>query len=151
VDYHHGNGTQDIFYDRDDVLFVSIHVDPAFDYPSFCGYAGETGRGNGQGFTINYPLPMETRFDVYGEVLDDAINRINQYGPDALVVSLGVDTYKHDPISSFMLEHDDFLKVGAAIGELGMPVLFVMEGGYAVDKVGHNVVNVLTGFLDRRG
>lgn len=151
VDYHHGNGTQDIFYDRDDVLFMSIHGDPAFDYPSFSGYAGEKGRGNGDGFTINYPLPMNTGFDVYNEALSDAVVKINQYGPDALVVSLGVDTYKNDPISHFLLERDDFLKVGEAIGKLAMPVLFVMEGGYAVDEIGHNVVNVLTGFLDRRG
>jgi acetoin utilization deacetylase AcuC-like enzyme len=150
VDYHHGNGTQDLFYDRDDVLFVSIHGDPAFEYPSFRGYAEEKGRGKGEGFTINYPLPMETGFGAYGDALADAVTRISQYSPDALVVSLGVDTYEHDPISHFLLASSDFLKVGAAIGKLDSPVLFVMEGGYAVDKVGHNVVNVLTGFLDRR-
>ena len=150
VDYHHGNGTQDIFYDRDDVLFVSIHGDPACEYPFFCGYAGERGRGKGEGFTINYPLPMETGFGAYSEALADAVTRISRYGPDTLVVSLGVDTYKDDPMSHFLLETDDFLKMGAVIGKLAMPVVFVMEGGYAVDNVGHNVVNVLTGFLDRR-
>ena len=150
VDYHHGNGTQDIFYDRDDVLFVSIHGDPAFEYPSFRGYAEEKGRGKGEGFTINYPLPMKTGFGVYSEALANAVTRITQYGPDTLVVSLGVDTYKGDPMTQFLLESDDFLKMGAAIGKLAMPVLFVMECGYAVADVGHNVVNVLTGLLDRR-
>ncbi len=148
VDYHHGNGTQDIFYNRNDVLFVSLHADPAFDYPYYRGYAAEKGAGQGEGFTVNYPLPLKTAYDTYGEALADAIETIRHKGAEALVVSLGVDAYKEDPISRFLLESEDFLRLGSAIGALGVPTLFVMEGGYAVEQVGVNVANALAGFLD---
>ncbi len=146
IDFHHGNGTQAIFYPRADVFFVSLHGDPAHAFPHFLGYADETGEGEGEGCTANYPLPPGTGFDVWGAALEDARRRIAAYGPDILVVSLGVDTFKDDPISFFRLEHDDYARCGEAIAGLRRPTLFVMEGGYAVAEIGVNAVNVLTGF-----
>lgn len=150
VDFHHGNGTQDIFYGRDDVLFVSLHGDPVTNYPFFSGYADERGSGAGEGFTINYSLPSGTDFAGWNAALADGIDRIRAYGPDVVLVSLGVDTFEGDPISHFKLKSDDFLRYGEAIGRLGLPTLFVMEGGYAVAEIGINACNVLTGFEDAR-
>ncbi len=146
VDYHHGNGTQSIFYARRDVLFVSLHADPRGEYPYFLGYADERGAGAGAGYTLNYPLPQGTAWDTYGPALDSACDVIAKHAPDAIVVSLGVDTYAHDPISRFALASDDFSRLGARIARLARPTLFVMEGGYAVEAIGVNVVNVLTGY-----
>ncbi|WP_310632967.1 histone deacetylase family protein [Paraburkholderia sp.] len=146
IDYHHGNGTQSIFYDRDDVLFASLHADPLLDYPYLLGHADETGRGAGEGFNLNYPLPWGTDWAAYAQALDHAGARIAGFGPDALVVSLGVDTFEGDPISRFKLQSADFSRIGARIAALGLPTLFVMEGGYAVEEIGVNVVNVLAGF-----
>ena len=148
VDYHHGNGTQEIFYARNDVLFLSLHADPRVEYPYFLGYADELGAGAGVGFTHNYPMPHGAGWDAYGPALDDACGKVAAFGPDVLVVSLGVDTYVHDPISKFRLQREDFPRIGARIAALRRPTLFVMEGGYAVDDIGVNAVNVLTGFED---
>ncbi len=146
VDYHHGNGTQDIFYDRPDVLFASIHGDPRFEYPYFLGYADEKGQGPGEGFNRNYPLAAGSDWSVWSQALGDACRLIAGYAPDALVVSLGVDTFKEDPISQFRLDSPDYLRMGEVIGRLGLRTLFVMEGGYAVEEIGINAVNVLQGF-----
>jgi acetoin utilization deacetylase AcuC-like enzyme len=150
VDYHHGNGTQGIFYDRDDVLFVSLHADPADDYPFYLGYRDETGAGRGEGFNLNYPLALGTDYGGWAAALDDGLARIRKYGPDALVVSLGVDTFAGDPISQFKLLSADFTDMGGRIAGLRLPTLFVMEGGYAVDEIGLNVTNVLAGFSGGR-
>jgi len=146
VDFHHGNGTQDIFYRRKDVLFLSLHGQPEDAYPYFLGFRDEKGEGEGEGFNVNYPMPPGTKYDVWGKALEDACRRIRRYRPDALVVSLGVDTFKLDPISFFKLESDDFRTYGARIEKLKLPTLFVMEGGYAVEEIGINTVNVLEGF-----
>lgn len=146
VDFHHGNGTQDIFYDRADVLFCSLHGDPLDAFPYFTGYADETGAGAGEGYNVNYPIPEGSLFSVWRDSLKDAVGRIGDFGADALVVSLGVDTFEEDPISFFKLKNDDYKIMGADIGELGLPTLFVMEGGYAIEDVGINTVNVLEGF-----
>jgi acetoin utilization deacetylase AcuC-like enzyme len=148
VDFHHGNGTQDIFYERDDVLFCSLHGAPEDTYPYFLGFKDEKGRGKGEGYNINYPMPPLTTYDVWSKALEDACRKIKRYAPDALVVSLGVDTYKDDPISTFKLDSPDFKTYGARIAKLKLPTLFVMEGGYAVEAIGINTVNVLEGFLD---
>jgi acetoin utilization deacetylase AcuC-like enzyme len=148
VDFHHGNGTQDIFYKRADVLFCSLHGQPQDAFPHFLGYADETGAGAGEGFNVNYPMPPGTPYAVWGKALDDACKRIAKYGPDALVVSLGVDTYEKDPISFFKLKSPDFKRYGARIAKLKLPTLFVMEGGYAIEEIGVNTVNVLEGFGD---
>jgi acetoin utilization deacetylase AcuC-like enzyme len=150
VDYHHGNGTQQIFYERSDVLFVSLHADPRVEYPYFLGYADEPGLGDGFGFTVNYPLPLGTTWDTYGKALERACRRVATHGADVVVVSLGVDTYEHDPISGFRLTREDYPRIGARIAKLGRPTLFVMEGGYAVDDLGVNAVGVLSGFEDGR-
>ncbi len=147
VDFHHGNGSQDIFYARDDVLFLSLHGRPEDAFPHFLGYADERGQGAGEGFNVNYPMPPGTPYPLWSEALEDACRKIANYGPDALVVSLGVDTYEADPISFFKLTSADFSTYGAPLGKLGLPTLFVMEGGYAVEEIGINTVNVLTGFL----
>ena len=149
VDYHHGNGTQEIFYDRGDVLFLSLHADPAHEYPYFLGYADERGRGAGEGATHNYPLPHGTAWVTYASALAHACGVVHAWGADAVVVSLGVDTYELDPISQFRLTRDDYPRIGEAVAALRRPTLFVMEGGYAVEDIGVNAVNVLTGFLGR--
>ena len=146
VDYHHGNGTQAIFYKRPDVVFVSIHADPAQEYPYFLGYADERGEGEGEGANLNLPLPWGAAWDTYVDALQRAIAKLRAQRVDAVVVSLGVDTFEGDPISRFRLQHDDFLRIGVQIAALGLPTLFVLEGGYAVDAIGVNAVNVLTGF-----
>ncbi|MDH1107265.1 histone deacetylase family protein [Pseudomonas otitidis] len=146
VDYHHGNGTQELFYTRNDVLFASIHGDPLVEYPYFLGHADERGEGAGEGFNVNYPLPHGTAWDGWSAALEDACQRIAAYAPDALVISLGVDTYKDDPISQFKLDSPDYLRMGQRIAALGLPTLFIMEGGYAVEAIGVNAVNVLQGY-----
>lgn len=151
VDYHHGNGTQSIFYDRADVLFQSIHGDPKTEYPFYLGHADETGSGDGLGFNQNYPLPAGSNNANWFAALDVACTRIRAYAPDALVISLGVDTYVGDPISKFRLDAPEYLKLGAQLAGLGLPTLFVMEGGYAVAEIGVNVAMVLRGFRDVAG
>ena len=149
VDYHHGNGTQSIFYERPDVLVCNIHADPLQEYPYFLGFKDETGAGKGEGFNANFPLRWGADFHVWGEALEAACKRVETFAPDVLIVSLGVDTYKDDPISKFKLDSPDYLKVGQRIARLGMPTLFVMEGGYAVEAIGVNVANTLEGFLQK--
>lgn len=146
VDFHHGNGTQDIFYQRDDVLFLSLHGDPMDAFPHFLGHADEIGAGAGEGFNVNFPLLPGTKFDVWRAALAKALARIDGYAPDALIVSLGVDTFETDPISFFKLKSDDFFTFGQDIEALGLPTLFVMEGGYDIAEIGVNAVNVLQGF-----
>lgn len=148
VDYHHGNGTQSLFYDRADVLFQSIHGDPRTEYPFYLGHADETGSGAGQGFNQNYPLPAGSATSAWFDALEAAGRRIAAFGPDALVVSLGVDTYVGDPISTFQLAGPDFERLGRQLAALGRPTVFVLEGGYAVAEIGHNVAQVLCGFED---
>ena len=149
VDVHHGNGTQSIFYARDDVLTLSIHGDPEETFPYFLGAADETGVGAGEGFNANYPLPAQTQYAAWREAFAAAIDRLQHFAPDALIVSLGVDTFEKDPISPFRLTSDDFLDYGDRLGQLGYPTLFVMEGGYALEEIGLNTVNVLEAFRGR--
>ena len=146
VDYHHGNGTQAIFYERADVLTVSIHGDPRTEYPFFLGHADERGAGAGTGFNLNLPLPRGTGFARWREALQNGLAAIRAFGADALVVSLGVDTFEGDPISGFRLRSPDYRQVGRDIAGAQLPTVFVFEGGYAVAEVGVNTVNVLEGF-----
>jgi len=150
IDYHHGNGTQAIFYDRPDVFFASIHGDPHTEYPFFLGYLDELGTGAGEGFNLNLPLARGTGFARWREALRLALQRIAAFGADALVVSLGLDTFEGDPISGFQLASGDYLQVGEDLARAGLPTVFVFEGGYAVDALGLNAVNVLEGFTQRR-
>ncbi|MDR0808337.1 MAG: histone deacetylase family protein [Gemmobacter sp.] len=146
VDYHHGNGTQDIFYDRGDVLTVSIHADPIQEYPYYIGFADERGEGDGLGANLNLPLPWGSDFSAWGGAMEQALLRIRAFAPERLVVSLGVDAFEGDPISRFRLQGADFAEIGRRIGRLGLPTLFVMEGGYAIAAIGDNVASVLKGF-----
>ena len=148
VDFHHGNGTQAIFYERPDVLFLSVHGEPQWAFPHYLGGADERGAGPGEGFNRNYPLPRGTRWDRWAEALDAAAGEIASFAPEALVVSLGVDTFEHDPISFFRLTLGDFPRIGRRIAAMGLPTLFVMEGGYAVAEIGTNTVDVLVGYED---
>ena len=146
VDFHHGNGTQDIFYHRDDVLFISIHGQPEDAFPHFLGYEDETGVGAGKGFNINYALPPGTKFDPWRDCLKRSLDQISRFDAEAVVVSLGTDTFENDPISFFKLRSDDFFTYGGDLAQTGLPTLFVMEGGYAVEEIGINTVNVLAGY-----
>ena len=145
VDYHHGNGTQSIFYERNDVLTISLHADPSLEYPYFLGYADEPGAGVGHGFNINYPLPFGTDWKTYEVALIDAINQVQRFEPDALVVALGLDTFAGDPTTHFGIETEDYVRMGRAIASLGPQTLVVLEGGYSLDHIGTNTVNFLTG------
>ncbi len=147
VDYHHGNGTQTIFYERADVLTISIHGDPATEYPFFLGHADERGAGAGEGFNLNLPLPRGTGFANWRSTLDRALDAVNAFKADALVVPMGLDTFEGDPISGFTLKSDDYFALGEALASAGLPTAFTFEGGYAVDAVGTNAVNLLEGFL----
>ncbi|NCF50240.1 histone deacetylase family protein [Gammaproteobacteria bacterium] len=143
IDYHHGNGTQSIFYERNDVLFVSIHGDPLQEYPYFLGHADERGAGPGEGYNANFPLRWQSSSSEWFNALDAGLKLIAGYAPDSVVISLGVDTYIDDPISQFRLESEDYFRVGSRIAGLDIPMLFVLEGGYAIDDIGTNAVNVL--------
>ena len=146
IDFHHGNGTQDIFYARDDVTFVSLHGHPEDAYPYFAGYADETGVDAGEGATLNLPMRPGTGYAEWSDALERGLARVAESGAEALVVSLGVDAFEHDPISFFTLASDDFADCGRRIARAALPTVFVMEGGYAIEAVGVNAVNVLEGF-----
>jgi len=146
VDYHHGNGTQDIFYSRPDVFFASVHGDPVDEFPYYTGYADETGSHKGEGFNLNIPLAKGSNFEQWQSAVLHCTKRITDYKADALVVSLGLDTFKDDPISFFTLETGNYLKVGQLLASLKLPTVLVFEGGYAVDDLGKNTANVLLGF-----
>jgi len=151
IDYHHGNGTQSIFYGRGDVFFASVHGDPHTEYPFYLGYPDEQGDGEGLGCNLNLPLARGAAFDAWRGALAHALQAIRAFGAGALVLSLGVDTFEGDPISGFRLCSADYLRVGEDIAAAGLPTAFVFEGGYAVDEVGINAVNVLDGFRQRAG
>ena len=151
IDYHHGNGTQAIFYSRPDVHFTSIHGDPHTEYPFYLGYADECGAAAGLGCNCNLPLARGTDFSLWREALRQALQGIVRFKAEALVVSLGLDTFDGDPVAGFKLQSDDYLRVGADIAAAGLPTVFVFEGGYAVAEVGVNAVNVLAGFEQQSG
>lgn len=149
VDFHHGNGAQAIFYDRDDVLTISLHGDPDLVFPHFLGFEDETGRVDGEGYNLNLVYPPGTPYSVWSKGLETACQRIDHFKPGALVVALGVDTFEEDPISFFKLKSTDYLTMGQRIAQLGLPTLFTMEGGYDVEAIGVNAVNVMQGFERR--
>ena len=145
IDYHHGNGQQEIFYERDDVLTVSIHGRPRIAYPYFSGFASEKGRGTGKGFNINLPLPEVVDGAFYTSVLRDTVRRIKRFAPDYLVLALGLDTAREDPTGSWLLEAADFEKIGQIIGSLGLTTLTVQEGGYDTRVLGTNALHFFRG------
>lgn len=147
IDYHAGNGTQEIFYDRTDVLTLSIHADPAFDYPYFVGFGDEIGENEGYGYHQNYPLPIGTEKEAYIETLYKAIHRIKEFAPDHLVLAAGFDTYKDDPLCSFKLSGKTYTKIGEAIAALGIKTQINLEGGYYIPKLGANLKKLVEPFM----
>lgn len=148
IDVHHGNGTQGIFYERGDVLTVSLHTDPAQFYPFFWGYAHERGAGAGLGANLNLPLPRGTDDDHYLAALPTAFDALQAFGTDTLVLALGLDTAEDDPFRSMRITPDGFARIGAAIAGLGLPTVIVQEGGYPSAGLGRNLTAFLQGFSD---
>ena len=146
IDYHCGNGTQDIFYDRADVLTISIHADPNVEYPHFWGYASETGAGPGVGFHRNFPLEKGTDNARYLSALEEALTLIRKFGPAYLVVSAGMDIYADDPLGTIKVTTEGIGEIGKRIASLGLPTLVVMEGGYANEFLGTNILHFLGEF-----
>ncbi|MBI3176162.1 MAG: histone deacetylase family protein [Chloroflexi bacterium] len=146
IDYHAGNGTQDIFYERGDVLSISIHADPAFEYPYYAGYAEERGAGAGLGFHHNFPLPAGTGDEEYLTTLNAALHLIREFQPTALVISAGMDIYSEDPLGKIRITREGIRQIGARIAELRLPTAIIMEGGYNNDALGDNVVAFLGEF-----
>lgn len=148
VDYHHGNGTQDIFYDRRDVLTVSLHGHPSFAYPYFSGFADEEGIGAGAGFNLNIPLPEALSAEGYRRALGRALRRVEQFRPDFFVVAAGFDTASGDPTGSWSNRAADFVRIGKMVGGLGLPTLVVQEGGYRVRTLGVNARSFFAGLVE---
>ena len=146
IDYHHGNGTQDIFWTRGDVFYASVHADPASDYPFYWGHADEIGTGEGEHATLNLPLPQGTTIDAFRRAQHRALGAISRFGPGLLIVSFGADTWKGDPISRFALDTAHYALLARDIADCGWPTAVLMEGGYAVEALGHNVASFLDGF-----
>jgi acetoin utilization deacetylase AcuC-like enzyme len=146
VDVHHGNGTQGIFYHRDDVLTVSIHADPVRFYPFFWGHAQERGAGAGLGYNLNIPLARGTEDTEFLQALEAGLERVRAFGTDVVVIALGLDASIDDPFKGLAVTTPGFARIGAAIAGLGIPTLFVQEGGYLCDALGANLTHVLTGY-----
>ncbi len=146
VDYHAGNGTQDIFYERSDVLTISLHADPSSEYPYYAGYAEELGAGDGFGFHHNFPLPAGTDEARYLATLDEALSLVGRFSPHHLVVSAGMDIYEKDALGRFKITTDGIAAIGERIAGLGLPTVIVMEGGYDNAELGRNVVAFLSPF-----
>jgi acetoin utilization deacetylase AcuC-like enzyme len=149
IDYHCGNGTQDIFYEREDVLTISIHADPNFEYPHFAGFADETGAGAGLGFHKNFPLEPSAGTDSarYLSALEEALNMIRQFAPKYLVISAGMDIYGGDPLGTFQVTTEGIGEIGRRISALGLRTVIVMEGGYSNDALGRNITGLLGKFV----
>jgi acetoin utilization deacetylase AcuC-like enzyme len=146
VDYHCGNGTQDIFYDRADVLTISIHADPHFEYPYYAGYAEEQGTGVGAGFHRNFPLESGTDDPRYLSTLEEALGLIQNFSPKYLVVSAGMDIYTDDPLGKIKITSDGIKEIGKQISAFDLPTVIVMEGGYNNEALGGNMVAFLSAF-----
>ncbi|WP_111412164.1 histone deacetylase family protein [Billgrantia lactosivorans] len=148
VDLHHGNGTQDIFYYRGDVWTGSLHVDPADFYPFFWGGANEEGMGEGLGANVNLPLPLGSDGAVFLDALETLLERMQAFRPEAMIVALGLDAHRDDPLAGMTLETEDFIAVGRQLRRLGLPTVLVQEGGYPTEHLGHNLAAFMEGFSD---
>ena len=147
VDYHCGNGTQDIFYDRADVLTISIHADPDYEYPSYIGFADERGEGRGLGYHHNFPLPAGTDDTAYLETLGQALQKIREFKPAYLVVSAGMDIYADDPLGRIKVTTEGIGEIAKSIADLELPTVIIMEGGYANAALGKNILAFLSAFV----
>ena len=139
VDYHHGNGTQQIFYRRGEVLYVSLHGDPDRAFPFYTGFADESGEGDGRGCNLNVPLPAQCEDGAYLAAVERALDRLVAYAPDVLLVSLGTDTIEGDPLGDFKVSRSAFAGIGGRVRALGLPTVVVQEGGYNVAHIGEDV------------
>lgn len=148
IDVHHGNGTQDIFWEDDGVFFASLHVDPAFGPPYYAGYADETGGGAAVGLTLNKPMPVGTGDAAYLAAVDEVLARIAAFGAGAIVVSAGLDASQHDPVQTFRLSNEAFGEIARRIAATGLPVLAVQEGGYINPNLPACLGAFLNGFGD---
>lgn len=146
IDVHHGNGTQRIFYERNDVMTLSIHADPIRFYPFFWGYANETGSGEGDGFNVNLPLPRGSDDRQYLQTLTTALDMVAAFAPQALVIALGLDAHEGDPFRGMSITTPGFASIGAELGAVGLPTVLVQEGGYLSDALGANLASFLDGF-----
>lgn len=148
LDYHHGNGTQEIFYRSSDIFTCSIHSDPSTDYPYYSGYRDELGEADAEGFNANLVLPRGVEPVEWFKALDAALDKIKSFGPDALIVALGVDTHKEEIKAGcfFRLDGDDYFRMGSELAKLNLPTVVTLEGGYNLDVIGANVVNFVEGF-----
>lgn len=151
IDVHHGNGTQGIFYARDDVLTISIHADPSNYFPFYAGYTDETGTGFGTGYNLNSVLPEGTRDEAWLATIAAALDRIDDHKPEALVVALGFDASEHDPIGAFKITTDGFAKAAALIARTRLPTVLVQEGGYLCDALPVNLAAFLASFETAAG
>lgn len=151
IDVHHGNGTQQLFYGRDDVLTVSLHGNPERIFPFICGYADETGEGAGEGYNLNLPLEPGTEITAYLHALEMALRRIEDFQPRALVVATGYDTFRGDPFGNLALDTPDFAQLGQRIAQLRLPTLFVQEGGYVIEALRANTRSLLDGYFGAGG
>ncbi len=147
IDYHHGNGTQDIFYDKDSVLYVSIHANPDYAYPYYSGFADETGTGKGLGYNLNIPLPLYAPETDYLDAVDKSCERIIKFNPDSLIISLGVDTYEKDPMGKFKIRTETYKNMANKILSMGYPTIVLQEGGYCYGDIGKNIVSFLSGII----
>jgi len=147
ADMHHGQGIQEIFYEREDVFYVSIHGDPTNFYPAVAGFADETGAGAGTGCNLNLPMPHGSPERVFFDRLDQGLDAIRAWRPDAMVFALGFDIYKDDPQSLVAVTGDGFQRLGRAVASLGLPTVYVQEGGYHVDTLAENFRQFFTGVL----
>lgn len=143
IDLHHGNGTQGIFYDRSDVLTVSLHAHPETFYPFFWGYPNETGTGAGEGANLNLCLDRGAGDDPFRHALAKALSRITLWGADTLVLALGLDAFVGDPFAGLAVTTPGFARIGRDIAGLGLPTLIVQEGGYLCPELGENLAAVL--------
>lgn len=149
IDFHHGNGTQELFYDTDEVLTLSMHGDPRTCYPYYSGFSHETGEGKGQGYNLNFPLPKGTAFKDYKAVLEKQVwNNIACFEPDYLIIAAGFDTYKLDHVGHFTFETEDYFELGRILGTMNYPTVVIQEGGYYTPHLGQNVVTFLKGLRD---
>ena len=145
IDVHHGNGTEAIFYDRADVLTVSIHAHPKRFYPFFWGYENEAGRGAGEGFNLNLPMERGTEITAYSASLETALQRVTDFGADTLVLAAGLDIAVDDPFKGFAIATPEFAMIGRMIAGLKLPTLVVQEGGYPSPSLGLNLASLLKG------
>ncbi|MCX8062834.1 MAG: histone deacetylase family protein [Anaerolineales bacterium] len=150
VDFHHGNGTQEIFYETDQVGYISLHGDPATTYPYFSGYVDELGEGKGRGYNRNFPLPPHTDDRTYLNALEVALQTLLQMSPRFLILSLGLDTHKEDPLANFAITTDFYAAMAQCIARLNLPTLIVLEGGYNLDRLGELAVTFVRAWEESR-